>query len=104
MVIEIWQCASAIRWSGFKECIYGTSIETVLEKGWGQISISSEEVFEKSSKLPGVTRLLGDVLANETDPYFSWQFDTTYPCPPGCGRTGDGKSCAEVKGKTRDEL
>lgn len=90
------QCASAIRWSGFAECIFGTSIETLVEKGWGQISISSDEVFEESMKLPGMTRLIPGVLANETDPYFSWQFNEAYPCPKGCGRTQDGKTCALV--------
>ncbi|KAE9374544.1 cytidine deaminase-like protein, partial [Stipitochalara longipes BDJ] len=73
-------CASAIRWSGFAECIFGTSIETLVKKGWSQISIYSDEVFEESTNLPGVTRLIPDVLANETDPIFSWQFDSQYPC------------------------
>ncbi|TVY83930.1 tRNA-specific adenosine deaminase [Lachnellula suecica] len=92
-------CASAIRWSGFKECIYGTSIETLFNKGWGQISISTEEVFEESAELPGRTRLIGNVLANETDPYFSWQFDGDHPCPKGCGRKSDG-FCGVIEGKT----
>jgi len=26
-------CASAIRWGGFKEYVYGTSIETLIKKG-----------------------------------------------------------------------
>lgn len=26
-------CASAIRWAGFKEYIYGTSIDTLVERG-----------------------------------------------------------------------
>ncbi|TVY22150.1 Cytosine deaminase, partial [Lachnellula hyalina] len=52
-------CASAIRWAGFKECIFGTSIETLVEKGWGQISISADEVFAESMELPGRTRLVG---------------------------------------------
>jgi len=95
-------CASAIRWSGFAECIYGTSIEMLVEKGWGQISIYSEEVFEESTKLPGFTRLINNVLVNETDPFFSWQYDPSYPCPEGCGRTGGGNSCREIE-KTIDE-
>ncbi|KAH8794664.1 cytidine deaminase-like protein [Hyaloscypha finlandica] len=90
-------CASAIRWSGFAECIFGTSIETLVEKGWGQISIYSDEVFEESKKLPSITRLIRNVLANETDPFFSWQFNPQSSCPEGCTRTGDGKSCREVE-------
>ena len=68
------QCASAIRWAGFSEYIFASSIETLIKNGWSQISISSEEIFEESSTLPGKTLLLGDILANETDPLFSWQF------------------------------
>jgi tRNA(Arg) A34 adenosine deaminase TadA len=81
-------CASAIRWAGFREYIYGTSIDTLIEKGWGQIHISSMEVFQQSFDLPHLTRLLAEVLTNETDPYFLWQFDPSQPCPTGCVRTG----------------
>ncbi|KAI9150695.1 FAD-dependent oxidoreductase [Paramyrothecium foliicola] len=68
-------CASAIRWAGFKEYIYGTSIEKLIENGWGQIRISSMEVIRQSFDLGTTTRLLGEVLVNETDPYFLWQFN-----------------------------
>ena len=54
-------------------------------------------MFEESGKLPSRTRLIPDVLANETDPYFSWQFAPSYPCPEGCGRTSDGKSCKVIE-------
>ncbi|KAI1499452.1 cytidine deaminase-like protein [Biscogniauxia marginata] len=79
-------CASAIRYAGFKEYIYGTSIDKLVERGWSQIHISSLEVFRQSFDLPHPSRLINDVLANETDPYFSWQYDSTYPCPKGCSR------------------
>lgn len=85
-------CASAIRWAGFKEYVYGTSIDT--EKGWGQIRISSMEVFKESFDLGTSTRLVGEVLTNETDPYFLWQFDPEYECPERCARKGG--SCAAV--------
>lgn len=85
-------CASAIRWAGFKEYVYGTSIDTLIEKGWGQIRISSLEVFKQSFDLPYQSRLMAEVLTNETDPYFLWQYDPTYPCPAGCVRTAG--SCA----------
>ncbi|OQO11306.1 hypothetical protein B0A48_05562 [Cryoendolithus antarcticus] len=68
-------CASAIRWAGFKEYIYGTSIDTLIEKGWGQIRIVSADVFAASYDLSAATRLMGEVLTNETDPYFAWQYD-----------------------------
>jgi len=79
-------CASAIRWAGFREYIYRTSIDTLIEKGWGQIRISSIDVVAQSFDLSKPTRLLGEVLANETDPYFLWQFDPSYKCPSGCKR------------------
>lgn len=109
-------CASAIRWAGFKEYIYGTSIEELtaqgksytssffmlskdadvllfFSSGWGQINISSQVVFRQSFDLPSRTRLVADVLNNETDPYFSWQFRAGYPCPKGCSRKSGGDSC-----------
>ncbi|KAB8229762.1 nucleoside deaminase [Aspergillus alliaceus] len=86
-------CASAIRWAGFKEYVYGTSIDTLAQKGWAQINISSSEVFKASFDLPSRTRLIGGVLANETDPYFLWQYDRSYPCPGGCARAEKGASC-----------
>ncbi|KAK3391266.1 guanine deaminase [Podospora didyma] len=87
-------CAAAIRWAGFKEYIYGTSIDTLIEKGWGQIRIGSAEIVAQSFDLPRPTRLMGGVLANETDPFFLWQFDPAFACPGGCGRTGG--SCKAV--------
>jgi tRNA(Arg) A34 adenosine deaminase TadA len=82
-------CASAIRWAGMREYVYGTSIESLTRMGWGQIDIGSAEVFERSKGLGGDTYLLGDVLANETDGYFGWQFDEARVCPEGCVRVED---------------
>ena len=82
------QCASAIRWSGFREYIYGTSIAALIENGWGQIRVASQDIFLASSDLPNPARLIGEVLTNETDPLFFWQFDPDAPCPTGCGRAG----------------
>ncbi len=79
-------CASAIRWAGFKEYIYGTSIDRLVGEGWAQIRISSMEVFRQSFDLASTTRLMGEVLTNETDPYFLWQYDPDYRCPSGCAR------------------
>ena len=52
-------------------------------------------MFEESSKLPGKTFLVADVLGNETDALFSCQYDRNSPCPAGCTRVG-GKSCGPV--------
>ncbi|KAF4125817.1 tRNA(Arg) A34 adenosine deaminase TadA [Geosmithia morbida] len=79
-------CASGIQWSGFREYIYGSSIETLIQKGWSQIRIPSIDVFRQSFDLGGSPRLLAEVLTNETDPYFFWQYDPDYACPKGCKR------------------
>jgi hypothetical protein len=55
-------------------------------EGWGQIRIPPIEVVEKSFDLGKTTRLMSEVLTEETDPYFLWQFDPEYECPVGCGR------------------
>ncbi|THX08627.1 guanine deaminase [Aureobasidium pullulans] len=83
-------CASAIRWAGFKEYVYGTSIDTLVQRGWGQIRISSYEIFKESGDLPSRTKLIANVAVNETDPFFLWQYDPAYPCPAGCQRGAQG--------------
>ncbi|KAL3478170.1 cytidine deaminase-like protein [Aspergillus californicus] len=89
-------CASAIRWTGFKEYIYATSISSLVDYGWSQISISSAELFNRSTGLGTTTSLLADVLSDETDAYFAWQFLESNPCPEGCQRGVDGDSCEAV--------
>ncbi|ODN95891.1 hypothetical protein L198_04510 [Cryptococcus wingfieldii CBS 7118] len=79
-------CASAIRWAGFKEVIYGSSIRTIAEHGRNQIYIPSSEVWEKSYSLGHATLMLGNVLTNETDVFFAHQFNESAPCPVGCER------------------
>ena len=69
-------CASAIRWAGFKEYIYGTTIQHNYNAGWGVITMSSYDVFQQTRQLPGwQTSMLGQILTNETDPLFSWQYN-----------------------------
>lgn len=48
---------------------------------------------------------MGGVLSNETDPWFSWQFDDGAPCPKGCARRGkEGKGfCEPVEGEGEGE-
>lgn len=87
------KCASAIRWAGFREYIYGTSIDKLIQNGWGQIRVPSLDIIRASFDLGTSTRLLGNVLTNETDPLFQWQYDPSQPCPVGCSRTKDGQSC-----------
>ncbi|KAK3080515.1 hypothetical protein LTS18_000610 [Coniosporium uncinatum] len=87
-------CATAIRWAGFKECIYGTSIRELIDEGWSQVRITAEEVFRRSQDLPTETELIEEVLRNETDPLFTWQHDSEAPCPSGCAR--EEGTCAVV--------
>jgi len=87
-------CASAIRWAGFKEYVYGTSIDALIENGWGQINVSSSYIFEESTGLPRQTGLIGPVLTNETDVFFGWQYVPDAPCPQGCSRVRDRGVCS----------
>ncbi|KAK2060756.1 hypothetical protein LY76DRAFT_591175 [Colletotrichum caudatum] len=86
-------CASAIRWAGFKEYVYGTSIDALVDKGWGQINVNSSYIFAQSTGLPRQTGLVGPVLTNETDVFFSWQYVPDAPCPQGCSRDRDQGAC-----------
>ncbi|KAG6000653.1 hypothetical protein E4U21_005256 [Claviceps maximensis] len=77
-------CASAIRWGGFKELVFG-SFATDLEKsGWHMMSLSAEELFGYTTDLGTRTAILKGILSNETDVYFGWQFGANRPCPEGC--------------------
>lgn len=78
-------CATAIRYALFAEYIYATSADTLINYGWPQINITSREMFARSSGLPKQTRIVKDVLRNETDGLFAWQYRGG-ECPSGCGR------------------
>jgi tRNA(Arg) A34 adenosine deaminase TadA len=93
-------CASAIRWAGMREYVFGTSIEKLVELGWSQIDISSAEVFERSEGLGSETSLLGGVLSEETDVYFGWQFVGSAPCPKGCERKGRVRRCCNISSES----
>jgi tRNA(Arg) A34 adenosine deaminase TadA len=95
------QCASAIRWTGFREVVFGSRRTDMVGWGWDLISISTEELFERSHMLQSRTKLLGGVLRNETDAYFRWQYDGKVECPVGCRRQGaeeaeEGGRCVKV--------
>ena len=94
-------CAAAIRWAGFKEYVYGTTIEHNYNAGWGVLTLSSYDIFQQSRALPGPqTMMLGSILTNETDPLFSWQYQPDAPCPNRCVRvestTRAGTTCSNV--------
>jgi tRNA(Arg) A34 adenosine deaminase TadA len=89
-------CASAIRWAGFKEYIYGSTIEHLAKGGWGQILIPSQDVVAASWPLGTGVKVVGSVGTEFTDPLFEWQFRGDGECPEGCIRvnsTGGTTTC-----------
>jgi hypothetical protein len=43
------------------------------------MTLSSYDVFQQSRQLPGFqTLMLGQILTNETDPLFSWQYNEAF--------------------------
>ncbi|KAL8285845.1 hypothetical protein RB597_002765 [Gaeumannomyces tritici] len=88
-------CAAAARWAGLREVVFGTSVPRLAALGWAQMDIRAAEVFERSQGLGVETTLVSDVLDEETDVYFAWQFvgdGAQKPaCPRGChaARRGD---------------
>jgi tRNA(Arg) A34 adenosine deaminase TadA len=88
-------CTSAIRYAGFREYIYATTIDHLVQVGWSQILIPSQEVIERSWLWGTGVKVLGSVGADFTDPLFEWQYQDGGACPKGCSRSkGDGgKTC-----------
>lgn len=91
-------CAASMRWAGFEGYVYATSIDGLVGFGWHQITISSREVFARSSTMGPRTELVADVLANETDPLLSWQYNAEQPCPKGCSRDKSSGHCEVPEG------
>ncbi|KAJ9629148.1 hypothetical protein H2204_008937 [Knufia peltigerae] len=109
-------CSSAILYGAFREYIYSTPIHGdhgLLAHGWPQIDLPSKEVFGRSLGRPVRTRIVPEVLVNETEGLFVWQFEDDGPCPAGCVKEededgGNGRCTynnVEKKGNdVRDEL
>jgi hypothetical protein len=92
-------CAPAIRWAGFKEYIYGTNMYHLIDFGWDQIAISSDEVVARSWNLGTKVNVVRDVGRQFTDPFFEWQYREKAECPLGCKRRrmGNGEmTCEEI--------
>ncbi|KAJ0306670.1 hypothetical protein COL516b_004463 [Colletotrichum fioriniae] len=82
--------------------VYGTTIQHNYNVGWGVMTLSSQ-----SRQLPGYqTSMIGQILTNETDPLFSWQYNASAPCPNECFRvpsaTRGGTTCSNVTVSRRD--
>ncbi|OQV09164.1 Cytidine and deoxycytidylate deaminase zinc-binding domain-containing protein [Cladophialophora immunda] len=88
-------CSSAILYGGFREYIFSTSIPTLRSLSWPQIVIRSREIFSRSVGRLSVhrTRIIGDVLANETEQLFKWQY-ADGECPSGCEKK-EGSGCVK---------
>lgn len=61
-------CSSAVVWTGISKVVYGTSIPFFLKHGWQQMSLRTQEVFDKSPFYHGT--VIGGVLHKETDKVF----------------------------------
>lgn len=61
-------CHGAIIWAGIKRVVYGTSIKTLIAKGWHQIDISADEISKRTNFWH--PEVIPDVLSNETDIMF----------------------------------
>ncbi len=90
-------CMAAQRWASIGENIYATSIDKLRAYGWTQIMISSRKVDRESLEggLTPPTIIIAGVIPEEVDPYFSYQFNATAPCPQGCSRAGG--DCVEER-------
>ena len=63
-------CMSAIVWARISLTVYGTSIPFLIESGWGQITIRSEEVVNHASSFYH-GKVIGGILKEQTDPLFA---------------------------------
>ncbi|GAA5888273.1 hypothetical protein JCM6882_008564 [Rhodosporidiobolus microsporus] len=79
-------CSTFLRYAGMGEVIWASSIETIIKGGRNQIYLPSSLIVQASYSLPHQTLWYGHILANETDPYFFYQFNETAPCPEECTR------------------
>lgn len=61
-------CQGAIIWSKIPLVVYGTSIKTLVNKGWDQIDIDSRILAHRSNF--NQPQIVGNVHAHETDPLF----------------------------------
>jgi tRNA(Arg) A34 adenosine deaminase TadA len=88
-------CFSASRFQRVGEVIYSTSIDFLVESGFGQIGVSPSKIQKASNScrlgagIPDTslqTRVIENVLPEVTEPLFAWINDPTAPCPAGCSR------------------
>jgi len=61
-------CTGAVLWSRIPVIVYGSSIPTLINKGWSQINLRAYELA-KHSQL-GKPQIIGGVLEKQTDALF----------------------------------
>lgn len=87
-------CSGAILWSGFKDAVFGTNNSALTKMKWPTIMMSSQELVGRAWALGTNTTFYGSVLANETDPFFDWQFKgVNGTCPAGCVKSAPEGPC-----------
>jgi len=80
-------CVSAILQAGFREYIYGTSIDHLFQVWVGINLISSQEAVTQSWSLATAVKVLGSIGTEFTDPLFEWQYQENVNCRSGCDGT-----------------
>ncbi|KAI5477288.1 transcriptional activator protein DAL81 [Pseudohyphozyma bogoriensis] len=75
-------CMSTIRFGGFKEMIFGSSVKQVHLEGRSQIAMSSHQILEKSYAV-GMhqTTIIPGILEDEVLPHFRHQHSQSSLCP-----------------------
>ena len=63
-------CAAAIVWSCIDTFVWGTSIAKLVEMGYGQFSISCQDIAEAAPPWAGKIDMIEGLLTDETDPLF----------------------------------
>eukprot|EP00808_Paulinella_micropora_P011878 g49179.t1 len=61
-------CAAGASWAHVGRVVYGTSIDFLVQSGWGQIHISSQEIADRTDFC--TVQVTGGVLYKETDKLF----------------------------------
>lgn len=88
-------CYGMERFHRLGESIFGLSINRLNELGWSQITVTSQQIQQRSntcafgngSTTSYQTRVIQNILPNTIAPLFAWQFNATAPCPDGCVRS-----------------
>lgn len=92
-------CTAASHWQRLKEIVYSVSIDFIAASGRPQIEMASRRIHNAAGELQYDLEtatstgellypidIIRDVLADEMEIYFGWNYDADAPCPAGCHR------------------